>query len=91
MNRLIVLTLVLVLTLSVSSSGLLAAGPAQTPTQTQNQARSGDCVCDGPNCDPDCPQNCYQYQNGNSYQGDVPHDEWDWIMFMLQYQFGGGD
>ena len=89
MNRLVVLTLVLVLTVGVSSSGLLAAGRAQT--QNQNQAQSGDCVCDGPSCDPDCPQNSYQYQSGNSYQGDVPHDEWDWIRFMLQYCFGGGD
>jgi len=83
MNRLVVLTLVLVLTVGVPASGLLAAGPMQM----QNQAQTGDCVCDGPNCDCDCPQNCYQKQSGYSYQGEVPEN--DWGMFMFQYYFGG--
>jgi hypothetical protein len=94
MNRLVVFPLVLALTLSVLAGGLSANAPAQTQSQTQSQTQTrlqtGDCVCDGPNCDADCPQNSYQKKNGNAYQGEFPDDVWNWFRAMLSFCFGGG-
>ena len=71
MNRLVVVALVFVLTLSVPASHLWAGDAAQSQAQkqTQTQSQSGDCVCDGPNSDADCPQNSYQNQSGNCATG----------------------
>ena len=90
MNRLIVSALVLGVTLSVPVSSLLAGGPTQTRTQAQTQSQSGDCVCDGPNSDADCPQNSHQNQSGNAQQGTVPGGLQYLFQLMLQF-FGGGE
>ena len=93
MNRLVVLTLVLAVSLSVPVGTLLAGEPAQTQTQsqtqTQTQAKAGDCVCDGPNCDGDCPQNSYQTQSGNAHQGDLS-DGFKYLFQLMLKFFGGG-
>ena len=94
MNRLIVSALVLGVTLSVPVGSLLAGGPTQTRTQAQTQAQtqsqSGDCVCDGPNSDADCPQTSHQNQSGNAQQGTVPGGLQYLFQLMLQF-FGGGE
>jgi hypothetical protein len=62
-----------------------------------------DCYCDGPNCECDCLQSkcSYKFHWWNEYSGGretlqsgpvgPPDEDWDWIMFMAQYCFRGGE
>ena len=92
MKRFVLFALVLAVALSVTAGSVLAGEPTQTRSMTQTKAQAGDCVCDGPNCDADCPQYSYQNQTqnqtGSANQGEASGPFEYLVKLMLKF-FGG--